>query len=240
MSSSAKGMLLAAIIGSSAYLSFAAAKAAWNSPSGQDFATVGSNLANQRYSSLSQITSANISRLGGAWMGHTTGQSGGGSMEATPVVVKGAMYIPTGIGGVMAIDAATGAIRWKYESPNGGSTNRGVAVGEGKVFSSGGGNTLIALGQEAGGLVWTAKVGDRGTTVAPAVYYDGLVYMGVSGGETGARGHFGAFDARTGKEVWGFWSTPAPGERGSETRPDPFWTTTARPFWHPKALDPTG
>ena len=133
MSSSAKAMPSGAIIGSCAYLSFAAEKAAWNSPSGQDFATVGGSLANQRYSSLSRITAANISRLGGAWMVHTTGQSGGGSMEATPVVVKGVMYIPTGLGGVMAIDAATGAIRWKYQSPNGGSTNRGVAVGEGKV-----------------------------------------------------------------------------------------------------------
>ena len=129
-------------------------------------------------------------------------------MEATPVVVKGVMYIPTGMGGVMAIDATTGAIRWKYQSPNGGSTNRGVAVGEGKVFSSGGGNTLIALDQEMGGLVWTAKVGDRGSTVAPAVYYDGLVYMGVSGGETGVRGHFGAFDGKTGKEVWDFGQPP--------------------------------
>jgi quinohemoprotein ethanol dehydrogenase len=238
MSSSAKATLLAAIIGSCAYLSFAAEKAAWNSPSGQDFATVGGNLANQRYSSLSQIAPANIARLGGAWMVHTTGQSGGGSMEATPVVVKGVMYIPTGLGGVMAIDAATGAIRWNYQSPNGGSTNRGVAVGEGKVFSSGGGNTLIALDQETGGLVWTAKVGDRGTTVAPAVYYDGLVYMGVSGGETGARGFFGAFDAKTGKEVWGFWSTPAPGERGSETWEGDSWKYGGGPIWTQPAIDP--
>ena len=159
-------------------------------------------------------------------------------MEATPVVVKGVMYIPTGLGGVLAIDAATGTIRWKYQSPNGGSTNRGVAVGEGKVFSSGGGNTLIALDQETGGLVWTAKVGDRGTTVAPAVYYDGLVYMGVSGGETGARGHFGAFDAKTGKEVWGFWSTPAPGERGSETWEGDSWKYGGGPIWTQPAIDP--
>src|SRR6201999_1435950 len=48
MSSSAKAMLLAAIIGIGAYLSFAAEKATWNSPSGQDFPTVGGNLPNQR------------------------------------------------------------------------------------------------------------------------------------------------------------------------------------------------
>lgn len=230
-------MLTAALVASLS-LSFAATKPAWESPSGKDFSTVGGNLANQRFSSLAQITPANISQLGGAWVVHTTGQSGGGNMEATPVVVNGVMYIPTGTGGVMAIDAATGAIRWKFQSPNGGSTNRGVAVGEGKVFSSGGGNTLVAIDQETGELAWNAKVGDRGTTVAPAVYYDGLVYMGVSGGEAGARGHFGAFDAKTGKEVWGFWSTPAPGERGSDTWEGDSWKYGGGPFWTQPAIDP--
>lgn len=238
MSSLAKVILLGAVLSACAYFSFAAAKATWESPAGKDFPTVGGNLANQRYSSLAQITPANVARLGGAWMVHTTGQSGGGNMESTPIVVNGVMYIPTGTGGITAIDAATGAIRWKYQSPNGGSTNRGLAVGEGKVFSSGGGNTLIAIDQETGELAWTAKVGDRGTTVAAAVYYDGLVYMGVSGGEAGARGHFGAFDAKTGKEVWGFWSTPAPGERGSETWEGDSWKYGGGPFWTQPAIDP--
>ncbi len=209
----------------------------WMAPSGKDFPLVGGNLANQRYSSLAQITPANLSRLGGTWMVHVNAQNAG-SMEATPIVVNGVMYIPTGGGGVVALDAATGAVKWKYQSPNGGGTNRGVSVGDGKVFSAGGGNTLVALDQETGEQAWTAKVGDRGTTVAPAVYYDGLVYMGVSGGEGGVRGYFAAFDAKTGKEKWGFWTTPAPGDRGSDTWEGDSWKYGGGPVWTQPAIDP--
>jgi quinohemoprotein ethanol dehydrogenase len=214
-----------------------AQKSAWIAPSAKDFPLAGGNLANQRYSGLGQITPANVSRLGGAWMVHVTDQSGTGNMEATPVVVNGVMYIPTGAGGVLALNAATGKVVWKYQAPNGG-TNRGVAVGDGKVFSSGGGNTLVALDQETGDLAWTVKVGDRGTTVAPAVYYSGSVYMGVSGGEGGVRGHFGAFDAKTGKETWGFWATPSAGEKGSETWEGDSWKYGGGPFWTQPAIDP--
>src|SRR5580704_37847 len=104
-----------------------AQKGVWMAPSGKDFPLVGGNLANQRYSSLSQITSSNVSKLGGAWRVHVTDQSGMGSMEQTPVVVNGVMYVPTGAGGVLALNAATGKIVWKYQGSNGG-TNRGVAV----------------------------------------------------------------------------------------------------------------
>jgi PQQ-dependent dehydrogenase (methanol/ethanol family) len=238
MACSAKKFALAAAFAACLFVSVAAEKADWNAPAGENYPMAGGNLGNQRYSALAQITPENISKLGGAWMIHTTDQSGNGSMEGIPVVVNGVMYMPTGTGAIMSINAATGAVRWKYQSPDGGSTNRGVAVGEGKVFTSGGGNSLIALDQETGELAWSVKVGDRGTTVAPAAYYDGKVYMGVSGGEAGARGHFGAFDAKTGKEVWGFWSTPAPGERGSETWEGDSWKYGGAPFWTQPAIDP--
>ncbi len=215
-----------------------AQQSSWRNAPGKDFPLAGGNMGNQRYSTLTEVTPANIAKLGGAWMIHVTDQSGGGSMEATPVVVDGVMYIPTGTGGILALDAATGAIKWKYQSPNGGGTNRGVVVAAGRVFSSGGGNTLIALDQKTGALVWTAKVGDRGTTAAPAVYYDGRVFMGVSGGEGGVRGFFGAFDAETGKQDWGFWTIPGPGERGNDTWEGDSWKYGGGPVWMQPAIDP--
>src|SRR5579863_7227325 len=215
-----------------------ARQAGWRNAPGKDFPLVGGNLSNQRYSTLTEVTPSNVAKLGGAWITHVTDQSGGGSMEATPVVVDGVMYIPTGTGGILALDAATGAIKWKYQSPNGGGTNRGVVVAAGRVFSSGGGNTLIALDQKTGALVWTARVGDRGTTVAPAVYYDGRVFMGISGGEGGVRGFFGAFDAETGKQDWGFWTIPGPGERGNDTWEDDSWKYGGGPIWTQAAIDP--
>src|SRR3954470_22523045 len=133
---------------------------------------------NQRYSTLTGITPANIAKLGGAWTFHVADGVIGANFEATPVIVDGVMFLPGSAGTILALDAATGALKWKYQSQRGGprgGTNRGVAVAEGKVFSTGGGNTLIALDQKTGALLWTTKVGDRGTTVAPALYCGGLV-----------------------------------------------------------------
>src|SRR5437763_302404 len=80
-----------------------------------------------------------------------------------------------------------------------------------------GGVAPIAIDQHTGAEMWKPQSAPRGTTDAPAVYYDGLVYMGVGGGEGGVRGQFGAYAAKTGKEVWKFYTVPGPGEPGSET-----------------------
>jgi quinohemoprotein ethanol dehydrogenase len=222
------GMLLAAA---------AAQKDTWLAPSGANYPSVGGNLGNQRYSSLSQITPANLSRLGGAWMVHVAPQANG-NMEATPVVVNGVMYLPNGLGAVLALDARTGAIKWKYQSASTGGTNRGVVFGEGKIFTSGGGNTLIAIDAETGELEWTAKVGDRGTTVGAPAYYNGTVYTGTSGGEGGVRGFFGGFDANSGKQNWGFWTTAAPGDPGADTWQGDSWKYGGGPIWTQPAIDP--
>ena len=155
------------------------------------------------------------------------------------VVVDGVMFIVSGAGNIFAIDAATGAIKWKHETTLGG-TYRGVAVGDGKVFSGRRDNTLIALDQKTGALVWKTALADpaRGTTSAPAVYHDGLVYIGVGGGEGGVRGQFGAYDAKTGKEVWKFWTLPGPGERGHETWEGDSWKYGGGPVWTHPAIDP--
>src|SRR5579863_550506 len=128
----------------------------WRAAPSKDFPLAGGNLSNQRFSSLKNITPANVSKLGGAWMLHVSDGAGTGNMEATPVVVDGVMYVPGGAGKVLAISAATGAVKWTYQSKSGGrGVNRGVVAAEGKVFSSGGGNTLIALDQQTGSLLWT-------------------------------------------------------------------------------------
>lgn len=213
----------------------------WSAIPGKDFPVVGGNVGNQRYSSLKEITAANISKLGGAWMTRVADGASGSNLEGTPIVVDGVMYIPGAAGTVLALDAATGAVKWKWRPEPGGGrggTVRGVAAAEGKVFSSGGGNNLVALDQKTGTLVWSAKVGDRGTTVAPAIYYDGLVYMGTSGGDGGVRGFVGAFDAKTGKQVWGFWTLPGPGEYGHDTWEGDSWEKGGGPLWTASAIDP--
>jgi PQQ-dependent dehydrogenase (methanol/ethanol family) len=208
----------------------------------RDFPLVGGNLGNQRYSALRQIDRSNVSRLGGAWMINLEGGRNAGNMQATPVVIDGVMYITSGAGSVFAIDAVTGAIRWKHTSQAkvGASTNRGVAVAEGKVFAGQRDNSLIALDQDTGALLWRTQLSTpgRGYTSAPAVYHDGLVYMGVAGGENGVRGQFGAYDASTGKEVWKFFTIPGPGEKGHETWEGDSWKFGGAPVWTTPAIDP--
>jgi len=208
-----------------------------SAPPAKDFPVIGGNLGNQRYSTLTTINRSNVRKLGGAWMVHLDEGKPGGTMQATPVVVNGVMFIGSGAGTVFAIDARSGAIKWKYESKMIG-TNRGVAVAEGKVFAGLRDNLLIALDQQTGELVWKTTIADAGTTSAPPVYHDGLVYIGVSGGEAGVRGQFGAYDAKSGKEVWKFWTLPGPGEKGHETWEGDSWKHGGGPVWTHPALDP--
>ncbi len=209
------------------------------SPSAKNFPVVGGNLANQRYSSLTGINRKNIAKLGGAWTIHLEGDKTPATMQATPVVVDGVLYISSGAGNIFAIDAATGDVKWKHATMFGGNY-RGVAVAEGRVFSGERDNQLIALDQKTGTLVWKTRIADpaRGATSAPAIYHDGLVYIGVAGGEGGVRGQFGAYDAKTGKEVWKFWTLPGPGERGHDTWEGESWKYGGGPVWTHPAIDP--
>src|SRR5947209_8047673 len=162
----------------------------WKLPPRSDFPLVGGNWANQRYSTLDKINGSNVKKLRGAWRLHLEGGEPAGlagNMEATPIVIDGTMFISSGPGNVFAIDATTGTVKWKYRSEAnvGPLTNRGVVVAEGKVFSGQRDNTLIALDQRTGALLWKTPLANpgRGHTVAPAVYCNGRVYIGVAGGE---------------------------------------------------------
>ena len=84
-------------------------------PAGKDFATIGGNLANHRYSSLTRINKSNVATLGGAWSIHLEDGKPPGTMQATPIVVDGVMFVVSGAGNIFAIDAATGAVKWKHD-----------------------------------------------------------------------------------------------------------------------------
>src|SRR5262249_26750003 len=84
-------------------------------PPTRDFPLVGGNYSNQRYSALSQINTSNVQRLGGAWSIHLEdGGKGFTSLDATPIVVDSMMYVSTGTRNVVAIDARTGNVKWRY------------------------------------------------------------------------------------------------------------------------------
>jgi len=231
------GAVAIAVIAAASYAGLAQSPAF--APTTRNFPLAGGNLANQRYSALKGITPANVSKLSGAWMVHLEedGQVAG-AMQGTPVIVDGVLYIGSGSGKIFAIDAATGARTWTYQPTAGGQTNRGVTVAEGLVFSGQGGNRLVALDQKTGKLVWETVVGDRGGTPGATIYANGLVFAGVAGGEAGVRGHFGAYEAKTGKPVWAFNTIPGPGEFGHDTWEGDSWQRGGGPLWSHPAVDP--
>jgi alcohol dehydrogenase (cytochrome c) len=202
-------------------------------PPGNEWPTVGGDWGNTRYSTLDQINASNVQNLKGAWATHTgSGIGSKYSFEATPLVQGGVMYVPTGNDDVLALDAKTGQQIWEYRSGIDqsintvccGWDNRGVALGEGKVFLGQLDGSFVALDQKTGEQVWKAQVGtwQEGYTITAApLYYDGVVYTGISGAEFGVRGKLTALDAASGQELWHFWTVPAPGDFGGDTWPSP-------------------
>ncbi len=200
----------------------------------------------------------------GAWMARLN--SGFGppySQQGTPVVKDGVMYITTGEQDIFALDAKTGNLIWEYRTPTDPKTpdnkaKRGVALGDGMVFgvetdirkpppASGKMEPvtrLFALDQKTGKLLWKHELGEdiaknlRQYVSAPPLYYKGLVYISVSGGDGGMRGRLTAHNAKTGAEVWRWWAVPAPGEPGSETWEGESWKTGGGAMWVQPALDP--
>jgi len=223
------------------------------SPIGKDWVTNGGNMTNQRYSTLKQIDTTNVKQLKGAWMTRLKGSGLGGkySHEATPLIKDGIMYISTGNDDVFALDAKTGQILWEHWSQIGqtisticcGWINRGLAMGEGMLFIAQLDANMVALDIKTGKEVWRAPVEDwhngYGMTAAP-LYFDGIVYTGITGGEFGIRGRLTALDAKTGKILWRAYTLPAPGEPGGDTWPagTTHYTRGGASIWNTPALDP--
>src|ERR687886_2056698 len=225
---------------------------------GNDWITFGGALNNQRYSSLNQINTSNVAQLRGVWM--TRLGSGRGSkyrFEADPIVIDGVMYIHTGNDDIFALDAKTGRKIWEYFSDIPqvndliccGWDNRGVAAGDGRIYSGQLDASVVALDQKTGKIAWRTQLEDfrDGYSITGANrYFDGLVFTGMSGGENGIQGRFYALDAKTGQVVWRFNTVPNPGEVGSDSwpmnDPDPvkaeIYKHGGGTVWQAPAIDP--
>ncbi|HEY7448434.1 MAG TPA: PQQ-dependent dehydrogenase, methanol/ethanol family [Vicinamibacterales bacterium] len=197
------------------------------------------------YSPLQQVTRSNIARLQPAWI-VATGVTNG--HQAPPMVNNGVMFVATPGNQVIALDARTGAILWRYRRPLPEDiivlhpTSRGVALYEDKVFFAAAEAVLVALDARTGKEIWTREVAKNSDgyymSLAPLVA-GGKVMVGTSGGELGVRGFVAAYDPATGKEVWKVYTVPAPGEPGSETWPKgDQWKTGGGSIWITGNYDP--
>jgi quinohemoprotein ethanol dehydrogenase len=218
-----------------------------------DWRYYGQDLYNSRFQNIDQINPTNVSQLKPAWTFHT-GVLGDPnmSMEMTPLVINGVMYITTGDDDVFALNPTTGVQIWHYKPTDMpkistlpvccNNDNRGVAYGDGMVFDARLDGNLVALNANTGVVVWKTQVdvaaNGAGMTLAPQ--YIGAsagtipeVIVGVTGGEFGVRGHLDAYAPATGKLLWRFWTTDPATWAGTS------WQHGGASVWGTPTYDPT-
>ncbi len=205
----------------------------------------GRNYAGWRYSPLTQINAGNVAQLRPQWIFQAPGA---GKMETTPLVHDGMMWLTGSSNHAYALDLRSGRELWQYHEtvPEGlhlccGEQNRGFAALGDLLFKVNIEGDLVALDSQSGRLIWKTPMADYhsgySATSAPLVVKD-LVLVGISGADFGARGFIGAYDARTGKRVWRFYTVPAPGEPGSETWGGDSWQHGGGDPWVTGTYDP--
>ena len=181
---------------------------------GNNFLHTNGNYAQTRYYPSRQINAGNVANLRPAWIFQTEIVD---TMETTPIVVDGVMYVTTAFDHVYALNARTGQQIWQYKHDMGpittyccGPNNRGVAVYGDMVYLGTLDAQLVALDAKTGKQVWAVQIADPelgySETMAPTVV-NGKVLIGTNGGEYGVRGFVKAYDWKTGELLWTFHTT---------------------------------
>ena len=174
------------------------------------------------FSPLDQVDRTNVSRLKMVW----TRGLGPGTVEATPLVYDGVMYVP-GPGDVIhAIDAKTGDLSWEFRRtlPAGinGGTNRNFAIWGDTIIDGSADNQIYAVNVQTGKLAWETPVMDpkkRARASSGPIIANGKVITGRQCQPDAGNDAciVTAHDAKTGKEVWRTRTIPRQGEPGYET-----------------------
>jgi quinohemoprotein ethanol dehydrogenase len=191
---------------------------------GDEWVNPGGDQGKTHFSRLTDINSGNVTSLGFAWELQLDTHRG---LEATPVVIDGVMLTTGNLGRVYALDAATSRELWRFEPEVDmqvnrtvccDMVNRGVAVKDGRVFVGALDGVLYALDFRSGRVLWrvdTVDDHDRGTSItgAPEIAGD-VVIIGNAGAEYDVRGYVTAYDTRTGRRRWRFFTVPGDPARG--------------------------
>ncbi|TPE61195.1 PQQ-dependent dehydrogenase, methanol/ethanol family [Sandaracinobacter neustonicus] len=186
---------------------------------GAEWLSYGGTYDEQRHSRLTQINKDNLDQLGVAW---TYEMRSGRGIETTPIVADGAMYATSSWSILHALDAKTGKELWVYDPGVDKAVgvdaccdvvNRGVAIKDGVIFLGVIDGRLEAIDAKTGKRIWSVQTVDRSkpytVTGAPRVVGD-KVLIGNGGAELGVRGYLSAYDVKTGKLVWRFYTVPNP------------------------------
>src|SRR2546429_9200325 len=214
-------------------------------PVGANWLSYHGDYTGRRFSSLDQIQVKNVGQLRAQWVFHAPNSN---SLEVTPVVFDGLMFVASA-NDAYALDAQTGRVIWHYSRPvtegliddASQHHNRGVGILGSRLYMETDNAHLLCLDARSGHLLWDVPYADGnrnyGATSAPLVIKDKVI-VGTSGGDDGVRGFVAAYDAESGKEVWRFWTIPAPGEFGSESWPGESYKLGGGTTWMPGTFDP--
>jgi alcohol dehydrogenase (cytochrome c) len=212
----------------------------------QNWLTYSGGVNGQRHSPLTQITPANAKNLELQWVWQAKSLE---KFETTALVVDGVLYTVEAPDTAVALDATTGRTFWTFPytpaadaRPCCGRVNRGLAILGDTLFMGTIDAHLIALDAATGRPIWNATVADSkdryAITHAPLIVKDKVI-VGTAGGDGPTRGQIAAYDAKTGKQAWRFYTIPAPGEPGNETwPPGDRWKTGGGAIWNAGAYDP--
>ena len=200
----------------------------------------------RRFSPLDQINRENVGRLRPAWVYQIKEP---GRIQGTPIVDAGVMYVTEPPARVTALDVKTGRPLWSWSRPMSEDvltvgfwrTNRGVAILDETLYVGTLDCYLVALDAKSGAERWKVQVGDNAIghsiTAAPLAL-DGKIIVGISGGEAGIRGFLDAYDAKSGKRLWRFYTIPGPGEPGHDSWGGESWKTGGGATWLTGSYDP--
>ena len=202
-------------------------------------------LDSQRFSRLEQIHNRNVGKLELKWAYQIPQID---RAETVPLVVDGVMFITESPSNLVAVDAATGRVYWRYdhELPDDlriccGRNNRGVAILGETLYMSTLDAHLVAIDARTGNLLWDKEVGDYkagySKTAAPLIVKDKVV-TGIAGGEFGIRGFLDAYDAETGSLEWRTHTIPGPDHPDNQTWAGDSWRTGGSPTWITGSYDP--
>jgi alcohol dehydrogenase (cytochrome c) len=201
----------------------------------------------QGYAPFDDISTSNVAQLKPVFT-YDTGLNKG--HEAPPIVNGRYMFITTPMNHLIALDATTGRVLWKYVASIPPITlqticcdevNRGVALYENNVYMATLDNRIIAFDAPTGKVVWNKQLMPPGVgyamTGAPLIV-EGSVVTGIAGGEWGGRCFVAALDAKTGKLKWKTYTIPAPGEVGGDSWPKGMYKTGGGGTWLTGSYDP--
>lgn len=219
-----------------------ATEAVLENPDPADWLMISRTFDEQRFSPLKDINKSNVGQLRMAW---TRGLPAG-TQESTPIVYRGIMYINAPGATIQALDATNGDLIWEYarDYPSGVTPtlarSKSLGIYEDMIFFAAPDGFLVAIDAVTGKLRWETRTGYGGQTAGGILVADGKVLTNRTC-EQGKRENcfIAAHDAKTGKELWKFFTTAAPGEPGGDTWGDvPVEQRAAGPWGLPGSYDP--